>query len=56
MSLINFPRNARRAVLSVSANGQQAEEFWWYAVPQSNSLSFAPTPDAMAGLRPFREV
>lgn len=55
-ALIDFPRSARRAVLSLSANGQQAEEFWWYAVPQSNTLPFAPTVGAMPGLGPFREV
>ena len=52
----DFPRNARRAVLSVSANGQQDEEFWWYNVPEADVLSFESTAGAMLGLSPFREV
>ena len=56
ITLTSFPRNARRAVISLSANGQQAEEFWWYGVPQTNALSFVPTVGAIPGMSPFREV
>jgi hypothetical protein len=54
---ISFPQNVRRAVFSVSANGQQAEEFWWGNVLQSDANVFAPTlGGALPGLSPFREV
>lgn len=56
VSVSDFPRNARRAVLSVSANGQQDEEFWWYNVPEADVLSFEVTVGPMPGLSPFREV
>lgn len=56
VSVSNFPRNAHRAVLSVSANGQQGEEFWWYNMPEADTLAFEPTAGALAGLSPFREV
>ncbi|EPE02205.1 peptide-n4-(n-acetyl-beta-glucosaminyl)asparagine amidase a [Ophiostoma piceae UAMH 11346] len=52
----NFPRNARRAVFSVSANGQADEEFWWQNVLQSNTLSFASSVGELLGYSPFREV
>lgn len=56
VSVSNFPRNARRAVLSVSANGQQDEEFWWDNVPEADVLDFDSTVGALPGLSPFREV
>ena len=52
----NFPRNARRAVFSVSANGQADEEFWWQNVLQSDTLSFAASVGELLGYSPFREV
>lgn len=53
----NFPRNARRAVFSVSANGQGTEEFWWSNVLQSDADAFADTDvGSLPGLSPFREV
>ena len=56
VSVSDFPRNARRAVLSVSANGQQDEEFWWDNVPEADVLDFEVTVGALPGLSPFREV
>lgn len=53
---INFPRNARRAVFSVSANGQATEEFWWSNVLQSDVYAFNSTIGPLPGLSPFREV
>ncbi|KAH8910995.1 hypothetical protein BR93DRAFT_873525 [Coniochaeta sp. PMI_546] len=53
---ISFPRNARRAVFSVSACGQASEEFWWSNVPQSDAYAFNATAGAFPGLSPFREV
>lgn len=51
-----FPRNAHRAVFSVSANGQSNEEFWWSNVPNSSVDAFATTAGAFPGYSPWREV
>jgi len=53
---ISFPRNARRAVFSVSACGQASEEFWWSNVLQSDALAFNATAGAFPAFSPFREV
>ncbi|CAK7566783.1 MAG: hypothetical protein SEPTF4163_004735 [Sporothrix epigloea] len=55
-TITNFPRNARRAVFSVSANGQTAEEFWWSNVLQSDTNTFDAEGNDMYGASPFREV
>ncbi|CAK7269210.1 hypothetical protein SEPCBS57363_003486 [Sporothrix epigloea] len=55
-TITNFPRNARRAVFSVSANGQSAEEFWWSNVLQSDTNTFDAEGNEMYGASPFREV
>lgn len=51
-----LPRNARRAVFSVSATGQASEEFWWSNVLQDDVGTFNSTAGPMPGLSPFREV
>lgn len=53
---ISFPRNVRRAVFSISANGQATEEFWWSNVLQSDMYTFNATAGAYPGYSPFREV
>ncbi|KAJ4306112.1 hypothetical protein N0V88_000908 [Collariella sp. IMI 366227] len=53
---ISFPRNVQRAVLSVSANGQASEEFWWSNVFQDDIYTFNATAGELPGLSPFREV
>ncbi|KAK5661409.1 hypothetical protein OQA88_11308 [Cercophora sp. LCS_1] len=53
---IAFPRNVRRAVFSVSANGQALEEFWWSNVLQSDIWTFNATAGQLTGWSPFREV
>lgn len=53
---ISLPRNVRRAVFSVSANGQATEEFWWSNVLQSDRYTFNTTAGAYPGYSPFREV
>ncbi len=53
---ISLPRNIRRAVFSVSANGQATEEFWWSNVLQSDVDTFNATAGELPGLSPFREV
>ncbi|PKS05827.1 hypothetical protein jhhlp_007656 [Lomentospora prolificans] len=50
----SFPRNARRAVFSISANGQDKEEFWWTGLPQSKRSSFPV--DGISGYDAWREV
>ncbi|AEO55901.1 hypothetical protein MYCTH_2300199 [Thermothelomyces thermophilus ATCC 42464] len=53
---ITLPRNIRRAVFSVSANGQASEEFWWSNVLQTDVDTFSATAGELPGLSPFREV
>ena len=53
---ISLPRNIRRAVFSVSANGQANEEFWWSNVLESDVDTFNATAGELPGLSPFREV
>ena len=53
---ISFPRNANRAVFSVSACGQATEEFWWSNVLQSDINTFVPYDGVLYGYSPFREV
>lgn len=55
-TISDFPRNANRAVFSVSANGQSNEEFWWSDVPQSDAPAFADTAGTLPGYSPWREV
>ena len=56
VNTINFPRNANRAVFSVSACGQANEEFWWSNVLQSNVDTFIPNDGVLPGFSPWREV
>lgn len=51
--ITDFPRNAARAIFSVSATGQADEEFWWTNVLQSNTQTYNTT---VGGFSPFREV
>lgn len=52
---ISFPQNANRAVFTISAVGQAAEEFWWGNVFSSQVNTF-PSLGALYGYSPFREV
>lgn len=51
---VELPRNVRRAVLSVAATGQAAEEFWWSNVPQQVADNFPNV--TLPGLGSYREV
>lgn len=53
---IAFPQNVKRAVFSVSANGQSNEEFWWSNVLQSGVDTFSATAGSFPGYSPWREV
>jgi hypothetical protein len=55
-STIDFPRNVNRAVFSISACGQAAEEFWWSNVFSSNTDTFTDVVGTLYGLSPWREV
>jgi hypothetical protein len=51
----SLPENARRAVFSISACGQAAEEFWWSNVFTSDTQAFGDDA-ALYGHAPFREL
>jgi Peptide N-acetyl-beta-D-glucosaminyl asparaginase amidase A len=53
---ISFPRNANRAVFSISSCGQGDEEFWWSNVLQSDNATFTAEGGTTLGFSPFREV
>jgi hypothetical protein len=55
-STVSFPRNANRAVFSVSVNGQASEEFWWSNVLSSDVYTFNDTSGTFPGYSPFREA
>ncbi|KAL0942534.1 peptide-n4-(n-acetyl-beta-glucosaminyl)asparagine amidase a [Colletotrichum truncatum] len=56
VSTVKFPRNANRAVFSVSANGQGTEEFWWSNLLQSDAAAFNATIGMAPAGSPWREV
>lgn len=51
-----FPPNVERAVVSLSACGQIAEEFWYTNVFSSDVNTFQSTAGTLYGFGPFREV
>ena len=51
-----LPRNIQRAVISISANGQATEEFWYTNVLSSDANTFVNTAGTLYGYSPFREV
>lgn len=51
-----LPQNINRAVVSISACGQLAEEFWYTNVPSSEVETFAASTGSLNGRSPFREV
>lgn len=50
---VTFPRNVERAVVSIIASGNGAEEFWFTNVPTEYEKTFDNT--AIYGYSPFRE-
>ncbi|KAI9671879.1 MAG: hypothetical protein M1831_003407 [Alyxoria varia] len=52
---LTLPRNIRRAVFSIAANGQIDEEFWFGNVLSSDVEAF-PQARTLNGFSPFREV
>jgi hypothetical protein len=49
-----IPRNAQRAIFSISACGQADEEFWWSNVPSSTTKTFGN--NTLSGFSPWREA
>lgn len=52
---ISLPRNANKAVFSISACGQATEEFWWANVLSSDTAVFG-NDTTLYGYSPFREL
>ncbi|EUC44959.1 hypothetical protein COCMIDRAFT_5810 [Bipolaris oryzae ATCC 44560] len=52
---IMLPRNAKKAVVTMSACGQAAEEFWWNNVLSSDTSVFGAN-ESLYGHSPFREI
>lgn len=52
---LTIPQNARKAVISISACGQAAEEFWWSNVLSSDTQVFGDDI-TLYGHSPFREL
>ena len=52
----SIPRNANRAVFSVSACGQADEEFWWTNALSTDDYTFNITYGELYGFSPFREA
>lgn len=55
MDNLTLPPNARKAVFSISACGQAAEEFWWSNVLTSDTHVFG-NETTLYGHSPFREL
>ena len=53
---LTLPQNIERAVVSLSACGQQAEEFWYSNVFSDDVNVFEDTAGTLYGYGPFREV
>lgn len=54
VNTITLPQNVKKAVFSISACGQAAEEFWWSNVLSSDTQAFNGT--TLYGYSPFREL
>jgi len=53
---LSLPRNINKAVFSIAATGQTAEEFWYSNLLNSQVSTFAPQQGTLYGYSPFREV
>ena len=53
---IQFPRNAKAAIVSILASGNGAEEFWFTNVPSEYVNTFPENPGWLYGYSPFREI
>jgi hypothetical protein len=55
LNTLELPKNANKAVFSISACGQAAEEFWWSNVLSSDTRAFG-NESVLYGHSPFREL
>ncbi|KUJ18719.1 uncharacterized protein LY89DRAFT_582181 [Mollisia scopiformis] len=55
-TISDFPRNANRAIVTLSTTGQGNEEFWWSNALQSDVLTYNASGGTLFGFSPFREV
>jgi hypothetical protein len=55
VSAVSLPANTKRAIFSISACGQAAEEFWWSNVFTSDTQVFG-NDSTLYGHTPFREL
>ncbi|KAF2736360.1 hypothetical protein EJ04DRAFT_433224 [Polyplosphaeria fusca] len=55
INAFTLPRNAKKAVFSIAACGQAAEEFWWSNVLSSDANVFG-NDSSLYGYSPFREL
>lgn len=55
ISTFSLPKNAKKAVVSISACGQATEEFWWSNVLTSDSNAFG-NETTLYGHSAFREI
>ncbi|KAF8852055.1 hypothetical protein BDZ45DRAFT_750058 [Acephala macrosclerotiorum] len=55
-TITSFPRNANRAIVTISSTGQANEEFWWSNALQSDVLTYNSSGGTLFGFSPFREV
>lgn len=53
---MTLPRNIEKAIVSVLATGNGAEEFWFTNVPSEYVESFPSNPGWLYGYSPFREI
>ncbi|KAE9969299.1 hypothetical protein BLS_005418 [Venturia inaequalis] len=51
-----LPRDTKKAIVSISANGQIGEEFWWSNVLSNDTETFPDTAGPLPGYSPFREI
>ncbi|KAK0108861.1 hypothetical protein ONS96_002700 [Cadophora gregata f. sp. sojae] len=56
LSAGSFPRNAKRAIVSIAATGQGEEEFWWQNALSSAISTYNSSGGVLPGNSPFREV
>lgn len=54
-NILQLPKNVNKAVVSISACGQAAEEFWWSNVLNSDTHAFG-NETTLYGHSPFREL
>ncbi|KAI0128313.1 peptide N-acetyl-beta-D-glucosaminyl asparaginase amidase A-domain-containing protein [Xylariales sp. AK1849] len=53
---VTLPRNIESAVVSITASGNSAEEFWFTNVPSEYTNTFSGNDGWLYGYSPFREI